>query len=184
MVNVITAVVTQDALKFWPSMFGSLATFKPIITFKVGEGGWIDEGAGRVPRTPDPTLRRLSGPVDSFGNFLQDLDAVVDPTRPAELQRYLPADIGVFEKTLDASDLVFQPPSSLRVRCFLDLVDFTIPPPPGGLPAEMYEIGLFTDHPDLPGAEKLMVAYGTFPEELKDGARQMENIVLVTFGGS
>ena len=44
-----------------------------------------------------------------------------------------------------------------------------------------YEIGLFSDHP-TEGGEKLMVAYGTFPEEIKTPADSLENHIILSFG--
>lgn len=173
MSNVITAVVTEDALLYWPQMLANLATFETVLTFKIGEGGWIDQGAGREPRTPDPALRRLD-------NDIQDLDAIVDSTRIPADQRYASDERFTFEKTLTASDLTFVPPSSLRCRCFLDLAEAN--DDGFGNDPEFYEIGIFTDHPDFPGTESLMIAYGTFAQEIKDSSRQIENIFLLTWG--
>lgn len=127
---VIPGVITEDARKYWPQFFGALlgdpstttivgSTWNPVIShFKVGEGGWIDPGAGKVPRTPDPALRRLSAPL------IQDIDAVVDPTRAALNQRY-PADSrATFEKALIAADFLFEAPTIVRVRCLLDFGEF------------------------------------------------------------
>ncbi len=184
MANVITAVVTTDFLKFLPKYLGGIETLQIATSFKIGEGGWIDEGSGRVPRTPDASLRMLSGATDDDGNFLQDIDVIVDPTRPAAEQRYPAASLGWVERSFVTTDLVFQAPSTLRCRCFLETTAFTGgETPPGGLPAELYEIGIFTVHPADP-TEQLMIAYGTFPQELKDSGQEMENIVMITFAGS
>lgn len=174
MVNVIQAVVTEDALKLWPQMFINLKTFMPILFFKIGEGGWIDEGSGPVPRAPDPTLRKLIAP------YVQDLDAVVDVNRT--LKRYPTSPVPyTFPKNFISADFSFATPSSLQCRCFLNNAEGN---GPGPGPANYYEIGLFTDHPDYPGVQDLMVAYGTFPLEAKTSARQLDSIVVVHFSGT
>lgn len=184
MAGVIIARITTDALKFLPQMWGGLIPREEPITFKIGEGGWIDTGAGKVPRIPDPDLRRLAGPTDASGSFLQDLDAIVDVDRGvvSQPQRYGTEERFVFEKTFVTSDISFQAPSTLRLRCFLDLGEanddgFTNDP-------EFWEIGIFTDHPDNPGVDKLMIAYGTFPQEIKDASVRLENLVLITMSNS
>lgn len=178
---IIQAVVTEDALKLWPQVFIGTKALKTISHFKIGEGGWIDTGSGKVPRTPVSTLRRLD-------NSIQDLDAVVDPTRAAIDQRYIPQGTEdsrfVFSKALTASDFTFQAPSSFRVRCFMNNAEGALD---NGAPAanpEYWEIGLFSDHPDFPGIHQLMVAYGTMPREIKTASRSLENIVVVTFSGT
>lgn len=180
---VITAVVTEDARKYWPQLFGLLLgdpstvtdvgfSWNPAIkTFKVGEGGWVDTGAGRVRRLPTDNLRRVD-------NNIQDIDAIVDGTRALVDQRYpAAADRAFFEKALITSDFTFEAPSTLRVRCFLDFAEFNSDGF-GNFP-EIWEIGLFSDHPTAVG-QKLMVAYGTFPLEIKDGASPVENVVRIS----
>ena len=180
---VILGVVTEDCRKYWPQFFGTLLgisdgvttqvpqAWNPLIThFKMGEGGWVDPGSGKVPRTPDPTLRRESAPL------IQDLDAAVDLTRG--VPRYPSDSQFVFEKVLTISDFSFDGPSTIRITCLLDFTEanddgFSNSP-------EFWEIGFFSDHPLEPG-EKLMVAYGTFPMEIKDGSKQLENVVRIVF---
>jgi hypothetical protein len=181
---IVAAVVTEDARKYWPQLIGGLlgvpgtptsvgVTYDHRIThFVVGEGGWVDPGGGAVPRTPDPTLRRLSAPL------IQDLDALVDPTRAALDQRYLTDSRATFSKALAPGDISFTGTSTLRVECLLDFADFnddgfTNDP-------EIYEIGIFVDHP-VEAGESLMIAYGTFPLQIKDNATQLLNVVNITF---
>lgn len=186
---VIPGVVTDDGRQFFAKFLGAQTGFTPATStivgtqwdprikfFKMGEGGWIDPGTGRVPRTADPALRRLSSPL------IQDLDAAVDTTRAAIDQRY-PADSRfTFEKALTVADLTFESPSTLRVRCLLDFaeanVDSFLTEP------RFFEIGIFTDHPTISGLasdQGLMLAYATFPEEAKNSGKQLENIVRITF---
>ena len=173
---VIAGVVTTDARIYWPQMFGGLQTFHQIDLIKVGEGGWIDPGGGRVRRTPDPNLRRLDTGV-------QDIDAIVDATRAVPDQRYAADERGSFEKALTALDFTFESPSVLRVRVALDFGEFN----DDGFAndPEIWEVGIFSDHPragiELPAGTKLMVGYATFPQETKDSSVQLENIVRLIF---
>lgn len=197
---IVLATVTQDARTYYPQFFGGIfgisnngtVTNPPgppawdprLFTLKVGEGGWIDPGGGPVPRTPDPTLRIVAAPP----NNVQDLDAIVDPTRPLISQRY-PADSrATFEKQLQPSDFSWNSsePTTLRVRCFLDFGDFNTDGF-GNFP-EIWEIGIFSDHPAFAraavgtaGAKRLMVAYGTIEKEIKDPTKQIEHFVKLVF---
>lgn len=191
---IILATVTEDARKYWPQFLGGLfgigtvtipatPVWNPLMfSFKVGEGGWIDPGGGPVRRTPDPTLRMVVAPP----NDVQDLDAIVDPTRPLISQRYPATSLATFEKALLPANLTYIAPSTLQVRCFLDFGDFN---DDGYLNSpEIWEIGIFSDHPlfarvavGTPGAKRLMVAYGTIPKEIKDATKQIEHFVKIVF---
>ena len=168
---VIPAVVTDDARQFWPQMFGGLIPFKLISEFKVGEGGWIDPGGGPTPRTPVGSLRRLD-------NGIQDIDAVVDPTRILANQRYAAAERASFTKALAASDFSFVSPTKVEVRCFLDLADFN--DDGFGNSPNIYEIAVFSEHPTLVG-QKLKLAYGTFPLQVKTSGISILNVVRIIF---
>lgn len=182
---ILVAVVTQDAKKYWPQFFGGLlgnpststvvgVSWNPIITsFKIGEGGWIDLGSGRVRRDPVDDLRRID-------NNIQDIDAIVDATRPGGLQRYPVADRATFSKNLTLGDFSFEGTSTLRVRCFLDFAEFNNDG--FGNPPEIWEIGLFSAHPVVSG-QKLMVAYVTVPKQIKNVTEPLENVVRIKFGG-
>lgn len=183
--SIIPAVVTVDAKAYWSQFFGGLlgdpstttsigVSFDPVIkSFKVGMGGWIDRGAGPVARSPDPTLRRVD-------NSIQDIDAIVDGTRsPPSAQRYPSTGRASFEKTLTGGDFTFESPGTLRVQCFLDFSEFN--DDGFGNPPQIYECGLFSDHPTVAG-QKLMVAYATFPLETKDISKQLTNILRIQFG--
>lgn len=201
---VILATVTKDARKYWPWFFGSHygvgtvttpgTSWNPtFLSFKVGCGGWMDNGAGPVPRVPlDPDLRRADG--------LQDIDIIVDSTRPASsldpsvvVKRYPAPMAGKywFEKYFNPlTDFVYTPPSTLEMRVFLDNGDFN---DTGGLaPAtqfpEIWELGIFSDHPlyardpvNSLTAKRLMVAYGTFAKEIKDSSKQILHTVRLVF---
>jgi hypothetical protein len=179
----IPAVVTDDARMYWSQYLaglyaGALETLLPLIAFRVGEGGWEDPGTGPVPRIPDPTLRRLD-------NLIQDIDARVDPTRPLISQRYPINSRANFEKALLPADITWESPSVARVECLLDFGDFN--DDGFGNPPEIWEIGIFTRHPGTPPPAvwplptELMLAYGTFPMQLKDASRQLLNVVRIVF---
>jgi hypothetical protein len=186
---VVPAVLTEDARKYWVKFFGGLegvpgaptvpggppTAWDPRIKFfKVGEGGWIDPGTGRVRRDPDATLRRLSSP------FIQDIDAVVDAGRSTA--RYGTQERATFYKSLTVSDISFIAPYTIEVRCLLDFAEFN--DDGYGNAPEIWEIGIFGDHPEqagLIGGQGLMVAYGTFSKETKDNSKQVLNIVRFTF---
>lgn len=181
---IVEAVITEDARKYWPQFFGGLvndpatstlvgSTWDPRINlFKVGEGGWVNPGSGKAPRTPVTNLRRLSAPL------IQDLDAIVDPTRALIDQRYPSDSRATFSKAISPADVLFEGTSAIRVDCLLDYADFN--DDGFGNDPEIYEIGLFSDHPTEAG-EYLMIAYGTFPAQIKDNATQLLNTIRITF---
>jgi hypothetical protein len=173
---IIAGVVTDDARVFWPQEKSGLVTFNVIDEFKVGEGGWIDPGSGKVRRIPDPALRN---PVTG----LQDIDAAIDADRPVVQQRY-PADSrATFTKSLTVADMLFETPSILRVAIRLDFGEFN----DDGFAnsPELWEVGIFQDHPlagsVYPAGTKLMVGYATFPQETKSAAVQLENIIRLIY---
>jgi hypothetical protein len=184
----VDGVVTDDALKYYSQFFGGLAGTPSSVTvpgtpptswdprlkfFRVGEGGWQDVGMGKVPRVPDTSLRNLVPPL------VQDIDSIVDLSRPLAFQRYAPDARTFFTKNLVLADLVFEPPSTLLVRCLLDFSDYN--DDGFGNNPEIWEIGLFSDHPEVAGAG-LLVAYGTFPVEIKDNTKQIVNNVRIVWG--
>lgn len=188
---VIPAVVTNDAKKYWPQFLGQLlglpgtpsaqpAVWDPRIKlFRYGEGGWQLSGLVKVPRTPDADLRRGDVP----GN-VQDIDAICDLTRgvPRYDQNPLSPNysVGNYQKSLTPADFTFESPSTIRIRCFLDFGEFNEDTPGSGRNPEIWEMAVFSDHPTLAG-EYLMVAYGTFPKEDKNGTKQIENVLRLVF---
>jgi hypothetical protein len=137
MAGIIRAVITDDARKYFAQYLGNVQDnelFRPT-RFKVGEGGWIDDGSGAIPREPQPDLRRLSSPLN------QEIDAIVDATRVVVDQRYASDSRGYFEKALTNADFTFVSPSVLRVRCLVDAVEFNNDG--FGNAPEIWEIGLY-----------------------------------------
>lgn len=189
----ISGKITNGALQYWPQFFGRLlgisagsstsGHWNPLFrSFKYGRGGWIDNGGGPVPRAPDPTLT--------------DLDIIMDASRSSGDKRYpaTPGNIYFIEKTLVDGAFVFTAPSSLTITCTLDFTDFndiqgtpTTPPggstlSPSGINPDLYEIGIFSDHPS--GTGELMVMYATFPVETKSSGIQIINgVILGATGG-
>jgi hypothetical protein len=147
----------------------------PIITtFKIGEGGWVDLGAGAFPREPDSTLRRLD-------NNIQDIDAIVDGTRIGAEARYPLNSRNFFEKRIDPAvpgNIQFVAPTTIRVKCRLESAEFN--DDGFGNNPDLWEIALFSEHPTLEG-ERLMIAYGTFPQQTKTNSVIIENFVEITF---
>jgi hypothetical protein len=193
----ILATVTNDARKYWPWFFGGqygvgstttpgTPTWNPLLySFKVGSGGWYNPGTGPIPRIPNPDLRMLSGPMVG----LQDIDALVDATRTVPVGGFYgttPGNRAWFEKLLVPSDFTYTAPNIVEIRCFLDLSEFN--DNGAGAPPSIWELGIFSDHPgyarvppDGTNHERLMVAYGTFPQEIKNSTNQIEHIVRVLF---
>jgi hypothetical protein len=154
------AVILGVPTNIWraklPQMFmpGSGVSFAQPSYFKVGMGGWINPGSGEVPRAPDPTLT--------------DLDVIVNPGRYPGL----PPNPYSANILLLSGSFVYEAPTTLRSNCVLDFGDYN--DDGTGANPKIWEIGLY----DSAGT---MIAYGTFPQEVKINTNQVENIVRVTF---
>ncbi len=168
---VINAVGTDKAREVFPKMLGGLSAFSVISYFRLGEGGWVNPGTGRERRVPDRTFTNL--------------DILADPGRAGIDKRYNVAEnFGYFQKAFTAADFVFEGPSTLRCRCFLDFGDYNTKNAAGatlvydvGGPytsPEIWEIGLYNGAGDLLG-------YGTVPKQVKDGTKQIENLCRLVF---
>lgn len=168
---VINGIVTTSAREAWPKMFGGLLPFSQIAYFRIGEGGWQDLGGGRERRTPSTAYTNL--------------DLVLDPARALMDQRYSGAEsFGYYQKALVGSDFVFESPTILKIRCFLDYGEYNTKGAAGaslvynvgglGVAPELWELGVFD-------SANNMVAYGTFPKQTKDGTKQLENVVRIAF---
>ena len=164
---VITAVGADKVIKY-PG--GLISPIDLISYFKVGEGGWVDPGTGRTPRTPDPSLT--------------DLDIVLDASRlPVDKRYNVSENFGYYTKALVLGDFTSPASAILRVSCMLlnseyNLEDAgTLVYDVGGpyAPPEIWEIGLFDADDD-------MIFYGTFDKETKDSTKQIENICRLIVG--
>lgn len=175
---VVVGAATEDARKYLPQILGGIVaqgytvgTSSIFTHFKVGEGGWIDPGSGRVARAPDATLRRLD-------NSIQDIDSIVDPTRLLINQRYPASERATFMKALTPADISFVAPTKLQIRCFLDFGEFN-DDGFGDFP-EIWEVGIFGTHPTV-GGQKLMWGYGTFLMTPKNPGITFEKLVRFVF---
>lgn len=177
--TILVGVPSEDARLYLPQLLGRIFTsaavtdtgaseWNPTFSFfRIGCGGFELPGPG--PRTPDPALRMLSGAL------VQDLDCIVDPTRPLIDQRYSGDELRYTEKALDATDFAFVAPSTVRVHCFLDFSEGN-----GTPDMEYYELGIYSDHPTEAG-EYLLWAYCTFPLQTKTTGIQLSNYVNISF---
>jgi len=183
----VVGKVTQDFRSYFLDHVGNIyesadttntATQKwhfGVTYFRYGEGGWIDPGSGRVQRTPvDDDIRRASAPL------IQDLDAAVDSTRALIDQRY-PSDSRAVSSymPLTSGDITKVSARVLEITCTLDLGDFN----DDGLGnnPEIWELGIYMDHPTQSG-QKLLVFYGTLSDkQTKTSAAQLSNTMRITF---
>lgn len=169
---IINAVVTNIARQLWPQMFGNITPFQTVSYFRYGEGGWVDPGGGPVRR--DPPDRTFT-----------DLDLILDSGRAGPSKRYNNGtNLGYFQKALLPTDLVFEGPTTLRIRTFLDFGEYNTKNAPGatliynvGGPftsPQIWEVGIYDTANNL-------IAYGTIPMETKDNTKQVENDVRIVF---
>lgn len=203
----IAAVITEDARKYWPQLFGQMwnpssttvaatSDWNPgIFTFRVGSGGWVNYGAGPVPRTPDANLRYPTGIGPLSG--LQDLDCLIDPQRPTGEQRYSTVNWAqyAYEKELTSDKFEIDPlnPKTLKINAVLEAGEANNDPGSGTYP-QLFEIAVYSDHPlhnrvaalndivpitNVP--PRLMVAYGTFAREIKDSSKKLSFEILLNF---
>ncbi len=124
--------------------------------FRIGEGGWVDIPP-KVPKTPNPTL--------------SDLDAAENPgTYPVDSRFVFPA-VGAkaFKSIIQVA------PNVVRLECE---VDFGEANDDGfGNDPEFWELGVF----DSAGH---MVAYFTFPVDVKNNLNQLLYEIDLIFAGA
>jgi hypothetical protein len=139
---------------------------KSIVAVRVGEGGWETVSSSRVPRTEDPALT--------------DLDIILDAGRGAGSKRYDVAEkMGYFTVTSFSASVVYTPDPVARVVATLNYADYNLksagvliynPALAPDVTPKIFEIGCFD-------ADGNMLLYGTFPEQIKDGTKQIQNRV-------
>lgn len=151
----VDAVVTIKGFEAAILEFASGLGTSQIDTFKVGEGGFITDVGGNIPRAPSP--------------LLTDLDIIENPGR------YVVDPIPSFQKAITATNIVADANGFpiLEVDCLLDFADYN--DDGTGSDPQIYEIGLF--------AGTKMVAYGTFNEQVKNAAIQIPFQVRIVSGG-
>ena len=96
MTQVLTGVVTTKGREVLAKSFGAIAGYPlcRVHHFVYGEGGWVDLGAGKTPKTPDPALLDVEA-TGVPGNYKHSKDLV-------------------------AADINFLSPSTLEIRCKLN----------------------------------------------------------------
>lgn len=146
---IIVATLTNQGLQAVTQTWGGASVMDNIDEFKIGEGGWEEVVAGKVPRTPDPTLT--------------DLDVIENPTRYPVNRR------GSFSKVLTVGEISYPANGQVEADCVVDFAEFN--DNGDGLSPELYEIGLF--------ANGLMVAYGTFEKQDKNPGVSIPNAVKI-----
>lgn len=132
-----------------------------IDSFKVGEGGWENLPSGVFPRNPaDP------GPLLVRGPYLTDLDVIMNPADYS-------GSSSSFQKALTAPDFSYAA-QVLEITCLLDFGEYN--DDGFGNAPEIFEIGVF--------AGLVLVAYGTFPMQVKTVANQIPNIFRLAASGA
>jgi hypothetical protein len=167
MANTVQAILTnQGHLTLAQSFGGPSGGFSWSFGqyFKIGVDGYVIVGGQEQPVTPDPTLLDLISATS--GNFY-------------------------YRQTFQPSDILFILPSTIQFRAFLDLPFANGNPalepdtPPNedgpknsttleGMAPEFFEIGVF----DL---QDNMIAYGTFPEEVKLVTKTLNHLISINF---
>lgn len=146
---VITGVVTDLGRELFAKSLANVAGFNiaRAVTFKMGMGGYlIGPGGLRIPKTPNPALT--------------DVEAT-----------NVPGDI-YFQKTFVPADFLFISPSTMQVRCRLDLGDAN-DDGLGNAP-RYYELGIFDDYGN-------MLVYATFGEMSKTPTKVITALVQIYF---
>lgn len=130
--------------------------------FKIGTSGWQLVGPDKHPKTPDPALLEVES--STSGTFW-------------------------YRKTFQPADILFVGPATMQFKCFLDLLQGNgsvetdtgagVDGPKntawlsGGAPT-YFELGIFD-------AQDELVAYGTFPGEVKLNTKTLNHLVNINF---
>ena len=147
--SVVTGVVTDLGRELLAKSFGSLAGFNICRAkyFKIGMGGYLlGPGGIRIPKTPNPALTNIEATGAPGDNF--------------------------FQKNLVAADFLFLNPSTMQVRCRLEVGEGN--DDGAGNAPRYYELGLFDDYDN-------MIAYTTFGEMSKTPTKVITCLVQVYF---
>lgn len=121
----ITGVITDKGREIFAKSFGNVGGF-PISYakyFKIGEGGYIFNGVGNVPKTPNPALTDVEA-TGAPGDYF-------------------------FQKDFSAADIVFIAPSTIRFRCKVlptEANDDGL-----GNSPKFFEIGIFDQNDNMMG---------------------------------
>jgi hypothetical protein len=153
MAQVVSAVVTDVWRAKLAGIYAGTQTFALPLSFKIGEGGWIDPGAGKEPIPPATSKTDVDPLGDGYA---------VD-------SQY------VFTKDLSGADLTFTSPSRLEIRCFIAAGEANADI--NGNPPEFFELGVF----DAVSGGGTMLVYSTFPIEIKTASKALEHVIFVDF---
>jgi hypothetical protein len=153
MAQVVSAVVTDVWRAKLAGIYAGTQTFALPLSFKIGEGGWIDPGGGKEPIPPSTAKTDVDPAGDGY---------------PVGSQF-------VFTKDLSGVDLTFTSPSRLEIRCFISASEAN--DDGTGAPPELFELGVF----DAVSGGGTMLVYSTFPIEIKTASKALEHVIFVDF---
>jgi len=155
--SLLTGIITNKGREVFAKRFGIIGTGVATNTarafkFKYGEGGFIDTGSGRIPKSPTEGVALLDVEAAASGSLFE------------------------FEKNLIATDFTFLQPdvgtSIMQVRCRLAEIEAN--DNGFGDSPRFFEIGIFDD-------ESNMLAWVTFSEQTKAASKILTNFVQVQF---
>jgi len=151
MAQVVSAVVSNAWRTKLAQIYAGSASFSLPLSFKIGEGGWVNGGGGQEPIPPSATLTDVTASTYPVGSQF------------------------IFTKNLVGGDLTFTSPSRLQIRCFVTASEAN---DDGlGSPPEFFELGVF----DGTGGTGTMLVYSTFPIEIKTDSKSLEHLIYVDF---
>jgi hypothetical protein len=167
MANVVQAILTNAGHQALAQSFGGPSggfSWSYGQFFKIGTGGWSIQNGEKEPVTPSAVLT--------------DIQAVTS---------------GIFwyRKSFSAGNILFISPSTIQFQAFLDLAyangNSSLEPDTAtaidgpknssslsGSAPEFFEIGIFD-------AQNNMVAYGTFPQEVKLNTKTLNHLISINF---
>lgn len=123
----------------------------PIAYFKVGEGGWEDDG-GQVQRDPDPELTDLDC-VENSGNYPSD-------------------SLFTFTKSIAPSRITYPAEGQVSIECLVDINEAN--DDGFGDPPEFWELGIFS-------TDGTMISHTTFTMAPKSDLVVFRAIVTLQF---
>jgi hypothetical protein len=151
MPQVVSAVVTNAWRTKLAQMYSNGAAFSLPLSFRIGEGGWTNPGSGKEPIPPNVALTALSAPGYPAGSQF------------------------IFSKNLLVANLTFTSPTRVEISCVVSSSEAN--DDGGGNPPEFFELGIFDG---LMGAGT-MLAYSTFPIEIKTSSKALQHVIFVDF---
>lgn len=151
MAQVVSAVVTNAWRTKLARVYAGVDTFSTPLSFKIGEGGWVNLGGGKEPLPPGIALTNVTASSYPVGS------------------QY------IFSKNLAPGDLTFVAPTRLQIRCSVAAAEANNDG--SGSPPEFFELGVF----DGVGGSGVMLVYSTFPIEIKTDSKTLEHLIYVDF---